>query len=74
MMARLGSRPTEKVAPMASRLIPNSNASGRPMTMVPKKCPNSWNTRAQPASRTCGRAPPTIRPSLARNGNSAYCR
>ncbi|MNI77257.1 hypothetical protein D3C77_604670 [compost metagenome] len=74
MMARLGSRPTEKVAPMASRLMPSNSASGRPMAMVPKKWPNSWNTSAQPASRTCGSAPPTIRPSLARNGSKAYCR
>ena len=30
MIARLGSRPTENVAPIASRLMPSNNASGKP--------------------------------------------
>ena len=74
MIARLGSRPTEKVAPMASRLMPSSKASGSPTTMVPTKWPSSWKASAQPAAASLGSELPTIRPSLAMNSSNAGCR
>ncbi|MNX62360.1 hypothetical protein D3C86_933190 [compost metagenome] len=69
MITRLPSRPTEKVAPTASRLMPSSSASGRPSARVPSAWPNSWNSSAQPACFTCGSAAPTVRPSFTTNSS-----
>lgn len=69
MITRLPSRPTEKVAPTASRLMPSSSASGRPSARVPSAWPNSWNSSAQPACLTCGSAAPTVRPSFTTNSS-----
>lgn len=71
MIARLGSRPTEKVAPIASRRMPSSSATGRPKMAVPKKWPNSWNISAQPEAITFGSDAPTSKPSLATSSSKA---
>ena len=71
MMARPGSRPMENVAPIASRLIPSSSATGMPRATQPTRLPNSCNTSPQPTSASLGSEPPTSRPSLAMNRNSA---
>ncbi len=70
MITRLPSRPTEKVAPTASRLMPSNSASGRPSASVPSAWPNSWNTSAQPACFTIGSAAPTVRPIFTMNSSS----
>ena len=71
MMARPGSRPMEKVAPIASRLMPSISATGMPSATQPIRLPSSCSTRPQPTCASCGSDPPTSKPSLAINKNSA---
>ena len=69
IMARLGSRAIEKVAPIASRLKPSMSAKGIPRSTVPR-LPNSCNMSAGPDLIIRGKVGPMFVPYLAINSRT----